>query len=34
MIKNFMAIHDVHNDEAAKAYKSFFRETYAYLLGA
>ena len=29
MIKNFMAIHDVHNDEAAKAYKSYFRETYA-----
>ena len=29
MIKNFMAIHDVHDDEAAEAYKSYFRETFA-----
>ena len=29
MIKNFMAIHDVHDDEAAEAYKSYFREMHA-----
>ena len=29
MIKNFMVIHDVHDDEAAEAYKSYFREMHA-----
>ena len=29
MIKNFMPIHDVHDDEAANAYKSYFTEMYA-----
>ena len=29
MLKNYMAIHDVRDDEAARAYTSYFREMYA-----
>ena len=29
MLKNYMAIHDVRDDEDARAYKSYFREMYA-----